>query len=42
VVGSIRRLSPSLVDDRPLDAEIESVYQALAAGDLGRAEKAGA
>ena len=42
VVGSIRKLSPSLVDDRPLDAEIESVYQALAAGDLGRAEKAGA
>jgi histidine ammonia-lyase len=39
VVRSIRALSPALGDDRALDEDIESVYQALSAGDLGRDDK---
>jgi histidine ammonia-lyase len=33
-VRAIRALSPSVVDDRPLDQDIEAVYQALASGAL--------
>lgn len=40
-VKAIRALSPALVDDRPLDGDIESVYQSLVAGDLGRMPAAG-
>jgi histidine ammonia-lyase len=35
-VGFIRRLSPGLEDDRPLDGDIEAVYQAVARGPLGQ------
>jgi histidine ammonia-lyase len=35
VVRSIRKLSPELVDDRPLDGDIEAVYQAVVSGPLG-------
>jgi histidine ammonia-lyase len=41
-VRAIRALSPALVDDRPLDGDIEAVYQAVAAGELGRLPAAGA
>ena len=36
VVASIRALSPGLEDDRPLDGDIEAVYQAVAGGFLGQ------
>jgi histidine ammonia-lyase len=41
-VRAIRQLSPALVDDRPLDGDIEAVHQDLAAGSLGLAEAVGA
>jgi histidine ammonia-lyase len=34
-VATIRKLSASVVEDRPLDADVEAVYQAIAAGSLG-------
>lgn len=36
VVRAIRGLSPALADDRPLDNDIEAVYQAVVAGALGQ------
>ena len=36
VVRAIHGLSPPLADDRPLDGDIEAVYQAVAAGALGQ------
>ena len=36
VVMAIRELSPALDGDRPLDHDIEAVYQSIAAGELGR------
>jgi histidine ammonia-lyase len=35
-VRAIRDLSPALADDRPLDRDIEAVYQAVASGALGQ------
>ena len=35
-VDAIRELSPALVEDRPLDHDIEAVYQAVASGFLGQ------
>lgn len=35
-VAAIRHFSPAVVDDRPLDTDIEAVYQAIAAGPLGQ------
>jgi histidine ammonia-lyase len=34
-VAAIRKLSAPVVEDRPLDADVEAVYQAVAAGGLG-------
>lgn len=34
-VATIRDLSPAVLDDRPLDVDIESMYQAIAGGPLG-------
>jgi len=35
-VRAIRGLSPALADDRPLDNDIEALYQAVASGELGQ------
>jgi histidine ammonia-lyase len=35
IVAAIRELSPGLDDDRPLDGDIEAVYQSVVAGPLG-------
>jgi histidine ammonia-lyase len=35
IVAIIRELSPGLEDDRPLDGDIEAVYQSVVAGPLG-------
>jgi histidine ammonia-lyase len=35
-VRAIRALSPALAHDRPLDIDIEAVYQALSSGPLGQ------
>ena len=35
-VAVIRGLSPALADDRPLDRDIEAVYEAVATGALGQ------
>jgi histidine ammonia-lyase len=40
-VNALRALSPALVEDRPLDGDIEAVYQTVAAGGLGRLPAAG-
>jgi histidine ammonia-lyase len=36
IVAEIRSISPGLEDDRPLDVDIEAVYQAVVAGPLGQ------
>ncbi len=36
VVRAIRGISPALADDRPLDNDIEAVYQAVVGGALGQ------
>ena len=41
IVGVIRGLSPGLTDDRPLDGDIEAVFQAVAKGPLGQRVEAG-
>jgi histidine ammonia-lyase len=42
IVAAIRKLSPGLEDDRPLDTDIEAVFQSVAAGALGLRAEAGA
>jgi histidine ammonia-lyase len=42
IVAAIRKLSPGLEDDRPLDTDIEAVFQSVAAGALGLRVEAGA
>jgi hypothetical protein len=41
-VDAIRELSPALAEDRPLDHDIEAVYQAVASGLLGQPLPGGA
>jgi len=36
IVAQIRGISPGLEDDRPLDGDIEAIYQSVAAGPLGQ------
>ena len=35
-VSAIRALSAAVIEDRPLDVDIEAVYQDIAAGSLGQ------
>jgi hypothetical protein len=36
IVADIRGISPGLEDDRPLDWDIEGIYQSVVAGWLGQ------
>jgi len=40
-VAAIRKFSAPVVEDRPLDADVEAVYGAIAAGSLGQSLSAG-
>jgi histidine ammonia-lyase len=41
IVAQIRGISPGLEDDRPLDGDIEAVYQSVLTGSLGQRVEAG-
>jgi histidine ammonia-lyase len=41
VVNAVRRMSPAVIDDRPLDEDIELVFESVRTGGLGQPLVAG-